>query len=168
MTLGDLLKWVRPPVSVPAARDWETAERALRIRFSSEYRAVVEAFGRGYFEPGVVLWDPRSTEFERDISVELQVMADPELGYPNNGQPHPPYPGNGSRLLPVAANGSAGYLMAVIVDGVQEESEYWVCDLDADNFTKIDASFADVVLILTGDSSPMSRAWHFSAPFHPL
>lgn len=168
MTLGDLLSRVAPPASVVAERDWEATRRDLGIEFAREYREVVETFGRGYLEPGVVLWDPRSSHFEGDISVELRAMADPDVGYPGNGQPYPPYPGPGRRLLPVAADGSAGYVMAVIDDGVQVELEYWVCDLDDDDFTKVRSDFAGVLIRLADDPAPDLQTWRFGNVFHPL
>lgn len=168
MTLQTLLSRVEPPSSVVPDRDWAAATESLGIVFVQEYRDVVGTFGRGYLEPGVVIWDPRSDRFEGDVSGELEAMADPELGSLHASLPYPPFPGSGRRLLPVAADGSGAYVMVVIADGVQVESEYWWCDLDGGVSREFRCGFASVLLQLADDPSSDYWSWRFASTFHPL
>lgn len=167
MTLRQLQSRVEAPAVVQHDRDWAAAEQHLRIEFTAEYRQTVDTFGRGYLEPGVVLWDPRSERFDQDVAIELEAMADPELRHAEYGLPYPPYPGPGRRLLPVAADGSGAYVMAVIDDGVQV-AEYWECDLDGDTYTALRDTFAGSLLDLADDPSPDRSSWRFGTRFHPL
>lgn len=114
MTVQALAAAVDPPHDVGIRSDWMSVTDRLGVSYAPDYRAVVEAYGFGYFEPGTMLSDPRSDRFRLSVDAVLRVMRDPDLR--RHPLPLPPYPGPGSRLLPVT---SSGYIMAVVVDGTR-------------------------------------------------
>jgi hypothetical protein len=167
MTLAGLLVLIPPPVQVVAERSWDEVADEFGVTFAPGYRDVVTTYGKGRFDQGTILFDPRRREFDDRARALSAIMADPELRA--EPLPHPPYPGDGPRLLPVTSNGSGGYIMTVVMDGEQEESEFWLADLDADEFERVDGPFANVLVRLARRSATeVDDVWQFAAPFKPL
>lgn len=168
MTLAELEQRLPPAADVVADRTWADVAKDLGIEFGSDFRAVMERYGQGHFDQGLTLFDPRRRSYEFEIAEVLEIMGDPELRYPGKEHPYPPHPGAGTRLLPVGSNGSGGYLMATLVDGVQDEDRYWLGDLDVDDFTAVPGPLSEVLLGLLSGDAGASRAWQIAPPFHPL
>lgn len=165
MSLNDLTALVPPPAHVYIDRGWPAVTEALRLEFGSDLRAVVDAYGYGVFEPGFTLFDPRRYDCSY-VAELLDVMRDPDLHA--DEYPLPPHPGPGRRLYPVASNGSGGFVMAVVVDALHDESTYWLSDANNGEFTEIGGALSSLLLSLFAKRPDLDAVWHISAPFRPL
>lgn len=165
MTVQALAAAVNPPHDVGIRSDWMSVTDRLGVSYAPDYRAVVETYGFGYFESGTMLFDPRSDRFPLSVDAVLRVMRDPDLR--RHPLPLQPYPGPGSRLLPVTSNGSGGYIMAVVVDGDQDDRTFWLADLDVDEFLELPGPFSSLLLRLVQGAPEIDEIWHITGPFHP-
>lgn len=165
MSVQDLEYFVQPPTEVQVHRTWFVASDVLQVSFAPDYRSVVETYGYGRFESGTTLYDPRRDEFSLHVDELLEFLADPELR--GETLPLPPHPGPGARLLPVTADGSGGHVMSVVVDGIQDESKFWLADLDADESIEVAGPFSSLLLKLMQHAPNIEKTWHITGPFRP-
>ncbi|MGK2965661.1 MAG: hypothetical protein ACSLFM_08630 [Tepidiformaceae bacterium] len=165
MSVQDLVDLVEPPTEVQVDRTWSVASDVLQVSFAPDYRSVVEVYGFGFFESGTTLYDPRRDTFGLNVGDLLEFLADPELR--GEALPLPPHPGPGARLLPVTSNGSGGHLMSVVVDGVQDESVFWLADLDDDEFIEVAGPFSSLLVRLVQHTPGIDEIWHITGPFRP-
>jgi hypothetical protein len=162
----ELAGLVAPPATVRVDRSWEEAERDLGLVFSPDFREVLELFGAGHFKDDFVyLRDPRRLTFREAVEFDITALGDPELIMYPERRPYLPCWGEGRRLLPVASDGSAGNLLAVFDDGVQDGSEYWYAIMDDEEYERVDGPYEHVLLALAAGEVRLRAGNRLQGPF---